>query len=317
MKLDVFVRKQKDQWYRLSRLLDQNENRLSDSDELSELIRLHRAVCSDFAYVKSRFPHSAVARDLNSIVQRAHAVIYGYRVRPSVNWFRLGLQIAREAFARSRRLIFLSTTIFVVGMVLAFLSCWLNPDMPRHLLGDHYVDMTIANIHKDDPFAVYKSESSPLMSSFIMTNNIKVTFFAFALGIFLGIGTIYVLFYNGLILGAFFHIFYEHDLLFESYLTLMMHGTIELSCIFIAGGAGLLLGKGFLFPGLLPRVQAIRENALLAIRLLLSTVPLLVLAGIVEGFVTRLELPAWMKMVFLATNVGFLWWFYVGGTRKA
>lgn len=310
MKLETFVHQRRDNWYRLRHLLDRHQNRVTDSDELVELIRLYRAVCADYAYADSRYPHSSVVADLNTLIQRSHALIYGSRKLTVRRWLSSALDQVRQSFAVGKASVMTAALVFTAGVVLAFLGCWLNPDLPNHLLGDRYVDMTIENITKNDPFAVYKGESSPLMSSFIMTNNIKVTFFAFALGCFLGIGTIYVLFYNGLILGGFFHLFFKHGLLIESYFTIMIHGTLELSSIFIAGGGGLLIGKALVFPGPLPRHQALFRNGLVAIKLLLSTVPLLIVAGLLEGFVTRLSMPIALQAIVLMASVGVLWWYY-------
>ncbi len=312
MKLEHFVRQRKDAWYRLRSLLDQNQTHLTDSDELVELIRLYRSVCADFAYASSRYPHSSVVDDLNTLVQRSHALLYGTRKMVPASWLRTALGHVRMSFAEGRRSIVAAAVIFGIGVLLAFLGCWINPDLPSHLLGDRYVDMTIENIQKHDPFAVYKGENSPLMSSFIMTNNIKVTFFAFALGSLFGLGTVYLLFTNGLILGAFFHLFFKHGLLMESYFTIMIHGTLELSCIFVAGGGGLMIGRALVFPGLLPRAQALQRSGMTAIKLLLSTVPLLLIAGLLEGFVTRLLMPTVVQAAIILASGGILWWYYGG-----
>lgn len=317
MKLETFVHQRRENWYRLRTLLDRHQNRVTDTDELVELIRLYRAVCSDYAYADSRYPHSSVVADLNTLIQRSHALIYGSRKLTVRNWLASALDDIRRSFALGTTSVTTAAAIFIAGTLLAFWGCWINPDLPNHLMGDRYVDMTIENINQNDPFAVYKGESSPLMSSFIMTNNIKVTFFAFALGCLLGLGTMYILFYNGLILGAFFHLFFKHGLLVESYFTIMIHGTIELSCIFIAGGGGLLIGKAMVFPGLLPRRQALMQNGLVAIKLLLSTVPLLFLAGLLEGFVTRLPMPISLQAVILVASTGVLWWYYGGSTKTS
>ncbi len=307
MKFDVFIRSKKSGWYRLESFVHQYQNsKKIDPRDLAEMVRLYRSSCSDYAYAKSNFPYERVVVDLNTLIGRAHKIIYGSKPFSFNIVFRFILFDFPETFRRNLRFPVISALIFVTALLLSFIGSFSNPDLPKLLIGSQYVDMTQTNIQKNDPFAVYKQENSPVMSSFIMTNNIKVTFFAFGMGVFAGIGTIYVLFYNGLVMGVFFFIFFQNQLLLESVLTVMMHGTIELTGIFIAGGAGLLIGKALVFPGSYTRREALQIHGLLAVKLILGTAVLLVIAGIIEGFVTRIEMSAAMKGLFVLANVLFL-----------
>jgi uncharacterized membrane protein SpoIIM required for sporulation len=135
----------------------------------------------------------------------------------------------------------------------------------------------------------------PLASSMIMTNNISVSFLAFAFGMTLGVGTLYLMVFNGLMLGAIAGLCHTHGLDIPFWSFVLPHGVIELSAIFIAGGAGFLLATALLAPGDLPRKQALMKRARQAGRLILGCVPLLVVAGIVEAFFSPSLVPAGVK----------------------
>jgi len=310
VKFETFIQSKKNTWYRLDYLVHHYRGigRISE-EELSEMVRLYRSVCSDYAYALSNFPYEPVVAELNTLIGKAHKVIYGSRTFDKMAILRFFTHDFPGIFRKNIRYFWISLLLFVLGAGLSFTGSFLNPDLPRHFLGDAYVDKTLANIEKEDPFAIYKSESSPVLSSFVMTNNIKVTFFAYGMGIFAGIGTIYVLFYNGLIMGVFLYVFFTRGLLFESLLTVMMHGTIELSCIFIAGAAGLMIGRALLFPGTYTRREALKIHGLQSIKLILGTAALLLIAGFIEGFVTRIDLPVYLKGAFVIANAVFLVWY--------
>lgn len=311
MKIDAFVKGKRDVWNRLERLVQAHPDlRKAPEEDVAEMIRLYRAVCADYAYARVHYPYDRVVVELTGLVGRAHKRIYGskpFRWRSVWDFF---VRDFPDLVRQNRRFIALAATAFFLSAVLAFVGSLENPDLPRHVLGDVYVDATLDHINDNDPFAVYKQDSSPVMSSFIMTNNIKVTLVAFGLGIFLGLGSLYVMIHNGLTLGAFFFVFFKHGLLLESASTVMMHGVIELTCVFIAGGAGLMIGKAIVLPGHFTRADSLRQTARQAVQMVLGLIPLLVSAGLIEGFVTGLDLPNTLKWPFvLATAIGLLLYF--------
>lgn len=303
MKIDAFVKGKRDAWNRLEWLVRAHPDlRQAPEEDVADMIRLYRAVCADYAYARAHYPYDRVVVELTGLVGRAHKRIYGSKpFRWSVAWSFFARDFP-ELVRQNRRPIAMAATAFALSAVFAFVGSLENPDLSRHVLGEAYVDATLDHINRNDPFAVYKQDSSPVMSSFIMTNNIKVTLAAFGMGIFLGLGTLYVMIHNGLTMGAFFFVFFKHGLLFESAATVMMHGLIELTCVFIAGGAGLMIGRSVLFPGSLSRTDALRVHGMTAIRLVVGIAPLLVIAGLIEGFVTGLQLPTGVKVSVTATT---------------
>jgi uncharacterized membrane protein SpoIIM required for sporulation len=207
-----------------------------------------------------------------------------------------------------------SLAVFVLSLAIGWLSSAHDPDFARVILGDEYIAMTEANIAAGDPMAVYKSRDEIGMFLGITFNNLLVAFRAFALGAFFAVGTVVILLYNGIMVGTFQHFFMERALFQESFLTIWMHGALEISAIVIAGGAGITLGRGLLYPGNLPRVQSFQLSARRAFTIMVGLVPVFVAAAFIEGFFTRItELPDMLRGLFIFTCFGFVglyfWWY--------
>jgi uncharacterized membrane protein SpoIIM required for sporulation len=182
-----------------------------------------------------------------------------------------------------------------------------DENFARLILSDGYVNMTIENIEKGDPMAVYKGRGQVDMFFAITYNNIRVSFFAFILGIFFSIGTGYILLLNGIMLGCFQYFFYTYGLLFESFLSIWIHGTIEISSIVIAGGSGMVMGNSLLFPGTLPRWYALKQGARNGLKIVIGLVPLFIIAGFLESFVTRLtDFPVVVKLGIILLSALFI-----------
>jgi uncharacterized membrane protein SpoIIM required for sporulation len=210
----------------------------------------------------------------------------------------------------------LAFALFAGASAAGFFGCYAEEDLPRIIVGDEYIDKTEENIARGDPCAIYKTGFRPLASSIIMTNNLGVTFYAFSLGILMGVGTALILIFNGLIFGSVTFVFYQHQYITEFLSTVMVHGTIELSCVFIAGGAGLILGDALINPGDHSRKDALVRNGKEAVKLILGIAPWLVLAGLIEGFITPMDLSLIAKMaVIMSTGMLFIAYF-ARRTRK-
>ncbi|MCG8701552.1 MAG: stage II sporulation protein M, partial [Bacteroidales bacterium] len=155
------------------------------------------------------------------------------------------------------------------------------------ILGDRYVNMTLENIHNDDPMAVYKESGQGIMFLQITYNNILVSLRTFIFGLFFGIGSLLSMLHNGIMVGTFQYFFVEKGLFRESALTIWQHGTLEIASIIIAGGAGLVLGKGLIFPGTYTRFQALRISARRGIKIMIGIIPIFILAAFIESYFTR------------------------------
>jgi uncharacterized membrane protein SpoIIM required for sporulation len=182
----------------------------------------------------------------------------------------------------------------------------------RGVLGDGYVEMTEENIAKGDPFGVYKGGDQASMFFGIALNNIKVSFVVFVTGILCGIGTIWFLFSNGVMVGSFQYMFFAKGLGLKSVLVIWIHGTLEISAIIIAGGAGLILGSSMLFPGTRKRIDSLKLGARAGIKLMIGLVPVFICAAFLEGFITRYStMPQWVSITILAGSLAFIVWYFV------
>jgi uncharacterized membrane protein SpoIIM required for sporulation len=172
--------------------------------------------------------------------------------------------------------------------------------------------MTLENIEKGDPMAVYKQMGEFNMFLGITVNNIRVALMAFVYGFLLGIGTLMVMLQNGIMLGSFQYFFYEKGLLWESMRTIWIHGTIEISVIIIAGSAGLVLANGMLFPGTYTRLESFKRGVKNGLKIILSTVPFFIIAGFLEGFVTRhTEMPDWLAILIITGSLVLIIFYYI------
>ncbi|MGS0526904.1 stage II sporulation protein M [Zobellia nedashkovskayae] len=205
----------------------------------------------------------------------------------------------------------LSCILFFFSLVGAF-SAANEGTFVRSILGDGYVNMTLENIEKGDPMAVYKQMGEFNMFLGITINNIRVALMAFAYGILLGIGTLFVMMQNGIMLGSFQYFFYDKGLLWESVRTIWIHGTIEIAVIIIAGCAGLVLANGILFPGTYTRLESFKRGVQNGLKIMLSTVPFFIIAGFLEGFVTRhTEMPDALAILIILASLALILFYYV------
>ncbi|MEJ7659999.1 MAG: stage II sporulation protein M [Hymenobacter sp.] len=210
------------------------------------------------------------------------------------------------------------------GLVRAVHGCWARCRRLMMLIfcgscsAMSYVNQTLANIRRGDPMAIYKSGGSSAMFIGIAANNLFVALRTFALGLTLGVGTLYSLFFNGLMLGAFQYFFYQQHVLLPSLLTIWIHGTLEIPSIVLAGGAGFILGGGVLFPGTYSR-GASRWPAPPATpsSWRWAWCPIIVAAAFLEGFVTRhTEMPVALSLSIIGGSAAFIVWYFVIYPRR-
>lgn len=159
--------------------------------------------------------------------------------------------------------------------------------------------------------AVYKQMNELDMFLAITLNNVRVSFFAFAAGLLASVGTAYVLFANGVMLGAFHYLFQEQGFLLGSLLVVYIHGALEIPAIVLAGGAGFVMGNSLLFPGTYGRLASFRRGARQGLKIVVGLAPVFLAAGFLEGFVTRhTTMPAWLSLGIIGTSLGFVVWYF-------
>lgn len=282
-----------------------------DSQSPDVLADMYVDLTSDLAFAQSHYPESRITIYLNNLSSELHNLIYRNKRE---KWSRLLTFWTREVpltMYEERRVLLASLLVFVASALMGIISQLADADFCRVILGDAYVDMTLDNIAKGDPMAVYGGDNE--MESFlkIAFNNISVAFRCFVMGMLTSLGTGLMLFYNGIMVGCFQAFFVQQGLLWESHLAIFLHGTLELTAIVVAGGAGIALGNGFLFPGTLSRLQSFRRGAKRGLKIVVGTVPVFCVAAFVEGFFTRhTEYGDW-RLLFIVASFVFIVYYYI------
>jgi uncharacterized membrane protein SpoIIM required for sporulation len=280
-----------------------------DPDELAARFV---TLTDDLAYAQTFYPNSDTTAYLNQLASRQHQALYKNRPEQSGRFARFWARELPLMVGAHRRELRWALLVFVVSMLVGVLSAAYDDAFVRVVMGDNYVNQTLANIRRGDPMAVYKQGPEAPMFLAITFNNVRVALLTFALGITGGIGTTFLLFRNGLMLGAFQFFFFRQKVLLASLLTVWLHGTLEISSIVLAGGAGYVLGRGVLFPGTYSRRESLRLAARESLKLALGVVPILFIAGFLESFVTRhTEMPVAASLLIIGSSAAFIGWYFI------
>ncbi|QCX38509.1 stage II sporulation protein M [Aureibaculum algae] len=307
MREAAFVKKHKERWQLFENVLS-NQQQISP-DKLSDL---YIEITDDLSYAKTFYPKSNTVKYLNTVASTAHRKIYKTKKEGKnrlVSFFKTEFPLA---FYAHRKQLLIAFLVFAFFTIVGAFSAAKDGDFVRLILGDSYVNMTLENIAKGDPMAVYKQEGETAMAVSITINNIKVAMYAFLLGMLFSVGTLYIMMRNGIMLGSFLYFFYDNDLLWESTRTIWIHGTIEISVIVIASCAGMVLGNGLLFPGTYTRLDSFKRSFKAGLKIMVSTIPFFIVAGFLEGFVTRhTEMPDWLALLIIAASLFSILYYYV------
>jgi|SRR5215510_2364518 len=294
-----WLEKRKSHWVRLEQLLDQTYKHGLKSltrSELQELGLLYRQAAADLSAVREDPTAQYYARSLNLLLARAHNTIYSGEKSSPFGIFRFYRYSYPAIFRRQLPLVTIAFALFALGALVGLFLSVTNPDFIRSYLGPAMIN----SIDRHEMWTHSVVSIKPAASSFIMTNNMSVSFVTFAAGITFGLGTIWFLVRNGIMLGVIAAACWFHGMSLSLWSFVAPHGVLELPAIFIAGGAGLMLARGMLFPGMLPRRDSIARAGAEAIRLVLGTVPILIVAGTIEGFISPSGLAARWKFVLAA-----------------
>ncbi|MBU5444629.1 stage II sporulation protein M [Paenibacillus sp. MSJ-34] len=311
MDIQRFIREHKRLWSELDGLLSRFERRKRSvqAAQIDRLTQLYKTASAHLAYAQTYYPNDEIGLYLNQLVSRAHHALHAEQWKTSN---RLGDFFKRRftGYILERRwFVLLALLLFGVGALSGFIAVWQDPSHLHAVIPAEIAD-------RIDPHRVgegHEDLQSAIVSSSIMTNNIRVAILAFASGITFGALTVYVLVYNGLLLGALAAVFWQSGQSYVFWAYILPHGIIELTAIFIAGGAGLYMGYRMINPGPYTRkymfLRSVKESALL----LVGTIPLFVIAGIIEGYITPSALSLEAKYgVAAATLVALALYIFYG-----
>ena len=272
---------------------------------------LYAAVVDDLSYARTHYPNRSVRAYLNAKASTLSLSLYRNR-RGQTSFMRFWTRtVPLELYAQRRQLL-LAAALFLLCFLIGWGSAEVDPAFAELVLSSDYVSMTEDNIAKEDPMAVYKQGSRLGGALGIAGNNLWVSMLCFVSGLFFGVGTLFVLLRNGIMVGTFQQFFFERGVGWESVLGIWTHGTIEISCIVVAAGAGFVLAKGILWPGTLSRSRSFQLTALSGLRIMAGIAPLIILAAIIEGFLTRLtDLPTALRILFLIANLAVVVYYFI------
>lgn len=254
---------------------------------------MYRQTAADLSTAREDPASAALARHLNQLLGRAHNLIYaGRKARPR-GILHFYTRTFPQAFRDTWRFTLAATLLFAAGGAAGVLLALADPGFERFLLGGAMMD----TIERREMWTHGILAVKPLASSAIMTNNLAVAFTACATGMLAGLGTIYMMAFNGLLIGVIGTACFRAGMSVPLWSFVAPHGALELPAIFIAGGAGLVLARGILAPGALPRRDALVQAGREGIRLFLGVIPLLVVAGLIEGFISPTPVSPLIKFV--------------------
>lgn len=307
MKETSFIEQNKEKWKKFQSL---TSNQTSDPEEIADL---YSDITDDLSYAQTFYNKRTVRVYLNQIAQGIHNLVHKQRKDSLKKLFSVWrVSIPLEIY-RSRKNLLFALFVFIFWALVGAISTHFNPDFPRMIMGDGYVEMTLKNIEKGDPLGVYHSSTQIKMFFDITLNNIQVAFYTFIAGILFTIGTHILIFNNAIMLGAFQYFFHLKGLLVVSFLGIWIHGAFEISAIAIAGGAGITLGNGLLFPGSYTRLQSLQLSAKRGLKIMMSLIPFLIAAGFLESFVTHnyQELADWSKWAIITISFAIIIFYYI------
>jgi len=303
-------------WNRLDALVRRVEAtglRTLSSDDLRDFGLLYRQAAGDLSATRADDSSRTIEAYLNQLVSRAHSYIYaGQTMSPATAW-----EFLVHGYPRIVRRLLPYTTaallLFLAGALLGSLATLTRPAFMHAMLGPEMID----EIEHHKMWTDSVLTAKPQASSAIMTNNIGVCCYTFAGGIFAGLGTIFLLVTNGINVGVIGVACGQHGMALDLWSFVAAHGALELPAIFISGGAGLRLAAGLLFPGMLPRKAALALAGSESVRLISGTIPMLIVAGCLEGFLSPTHAPIAVKFTLCASLVILLaFWLSEGGRER-
>lgn len=303
MPSDRFISQRKNAWQRLEdllKLLDHASLRRLGRDEVRELGRIYRRTASDLAIARAESRDPRLINYLNSLVIRAHGRIYRADAQGGKRIRRYFTHELPQTFRRTWRYTFVAFAVFFIFGTLSFVGTKYDPEFSE-LVG---VNAAFRELYIETKTHWWEAlnRSNQEGASMIMTNNIQVTIYAFAFGALAGVGTLFFMAYNGANIASVLALTYQAGFGNDLVTFMIAHGVVELSCIFIAGGAGLLIGSAMIMPGNLTRADALRTRGMEAVRLMVGVALLLVVAGTIEGFVSPAQIDPRIKYSIAAVT---------------
>jgi uncharacterized membrane protein SpoIIM required for sporulation len=315
---NLWLEKRRPYWSRLELLLTTANSggikQLSRA-EMREMALLYRQAASDLSVLRRDGTAQTYATHVNQLLARAHHIIYAGRKTSAMRLFRYLRDEYPEIFRRNLAYVGLSLGVTLACAALGAILTSEHIEFMRHILGPEM----IATMERHEMWTHSVVTVAPTATSAIMTNNLSVSFVTFAGGITFGLFTLLSLYNNGMLLGVIGAACHHYGMSLALWSFVAPHGSLELPAIILAGAAGLRLGRGMVFPGALRWKDSVAESGIEASRLVSGTIPMLVVAGCLEGFFSPSSAPVWLKFTVGGLLFAFLnsWLFGAGQAKKS
>ncbi|MFP9099325.1 stage II sporulation protein M [Flavobacterium sp. RHBU_24] len=304
----AFIKQNKEKWLEFEQAIFSKAKKNPD-----DLASLYIQLVNDLAYAQSFYPKSKSVVYLNNLAAVTYQKIYKTKREEKnrlIHFFKTEVPLI---VYENRRYILYAFLLFTLFTGIGAFSASYDDSLLRMIVGDGYVNETLQNIKNGDPVAVYKSSDGWSSAIGITLNNLQVSAVEFALGLLGGFGTALKLFENSIMLGAFQYFFYDHGVFWASVRGIWIHGAMEIFSIVICAAAGFIFGAGLLFPKTYSRIDSLKTGFKNGIKIWLSTLPFILFAGILEGFVTRYskEMPMVLNIFIILSTLSLISWYYL------
>lgn len=308
----MFIKKNAEKWKAF-----QEEEPSTPDDASDRFVTL----MDDLAYAKTFYPKSKATKWINGLAASEYQNIYKNKKEKYSRFFTFFKYELPLVIRRHHKIFLFVTLFFCVAVAVGVYSSIKNPDFLKSILGDKYVEDTETRIANGDPFGVYKEDSKFNMFITIGFNNISVAFREFVGGFSGGIYTVIILWFNGVMLGSFQHMFFANGLGYESILVIWIHGVFEICSIVFSAVAGFVFVAGVLFPGTYSRMESFKNHFKDAAKILICVIPFLIVAALLESHVTQLMsdtfdkkpdgIPEWASICILTVSSLCIIWYFI------
>ncbi|KDN55400.1 stage II sporulation protein M [Flavobacterium seoulense] len=304
----AFIKQNKEKWLEFELAIFGKAKKNTD-----DLANLYIQLMNDLSYARTYYPKSKTVIYLNHLASLSYQKIYTTKREDKNRFIEFFKTEVPCLVYQYKRYIFYAFILFFFTVSIGVISAKYDPDFVRLILGDGYVNMTLENIKKGDPMAVYGSGSNWGSFIAITLNNIYVGARCYIYGIFGGIGTFYIFLQNSIMLGSFQYFFYEHGVFWQSVRGIWIHGSMEIFAIVIESAAGFILGASILFPKTYSRIDSFKIGFKNSFKIFLSTLPFTFGAGFLEGFITRyaIDMPIWLSSFIILVTLGIISFYYL------
>lgn len=313
MREGMFIKRNVDKWN------SYQQQQTTDPDEIAERFV---TLVDDLSYAKTFYPQSKVTRWINGMAADIYQSIYKNKKEKYTRVFTFWKYELPLLFKKYHPILLFTFLMFVCFVAIGVFSSIKDETFIRGVLGDAYVDMTEENIIKGDPFGVYKDENPFTMFVRIAMNNTFIAFLMAIGGLLAGVGTLYFMWQNGLMLGCFQYMFFAKGLGYKSVMVIWVHGTLEILALVIASTAGFIIAHGILFPGTYSRLNSFKTAVKDALKIMIVLVPVFILAAFFESYLTHLMsntfdkqanagMPIWVSGLILGSSLMFIAWYFV------